>query len=355
MKTIKIKFCDFWKHWNQQDNFIVNILKKRYNIEFSDNPDYVFFSNFNEDFEHMDYNNCVKIFYTQENLVPDFNYADYGIGFDDIIYGDRYIRYPIYLIPERYGRFWNLMKRKHLFENSEEVLDRGFCSFVVSNGNADEIRNNAFEALNKYKEIHSGGRYKNNIGLPDGVLDKLEFASKYKFSLCFENTSHPGYSTEKIIEAFAAKTIPIYWGDPNITDIFNPKSFIDVTSCKTIEEIVQKVKEVDSDDGLYLKMLGTKALNEQSELYYEEAQQKLEKFLYNIFEQEPQDALRRNLFFWGAEYHKRYFSMRKVYLLWKYSIVNRVGVVLRSIKTTIKKICGKMSNSVLGKNVNKKN
>jgi len=34
--------------------------------------------------------------------------------------------------------------------------------------------------------------------------------------------------TEKIVEAFAANCIPIYWGDPSISKVFNSKAFINV-------------------------------------------------------------------------------------------------------------------------------
>ena len=88
MKIVKIKFVDFWEHWNQEDNFIVNTLKKFFKVEFSENPDYVFYSNFSKRLDHMKYKNAVKIFYTQENLCPDFNFADYGIGFEELTYGD---------------------------------------------------------------------------------------------------------------------------------------------------------------------------------------------------------------------------------------------------------------------------
>ena len=46
----------------------------------------------------MKYKNAVKIFYTQENLCPDFNFADYGIGFEELTYGDRYLQFPIRFI-----------------------------------------------------------------------------------------------------------------------------------------------------------------------------------------------------------------------------------------------------------------
>ena len=314
MKTIKIKFCDFWKHWDENDNFIVNVLKQRYNVEISEQPDYIFFSNFNEEFKHMEYNNCVKIFYTQENIVPDFNYADYGIGYDYIEFGDRYIRYPIYFVKERYGTYWKLMVKKHFLEEEKKYIDRDFCSFVVSNGNADTIRTEAFEKLCNYKKVYSGGKYRNNIGQPEGVKNKLEFTQRHKFSLCFENTTHPGYSTEKLIEAFAAQTIPIYWGDPTITRVFNPNAFINATECSSVEELVKKVKQVDTNDDLYLSMLKTPALNEEATDIWDKTQNSFNEFLFHIFEQDKMLAIRRNMLFWGDEYHQRYYKMRNEYM-----------------------------------------
>ena len=93
MKKIKIKFSGMTGSFDQNNNFITNILKKHYEIEFSDEPDYLIYS-----VNSMDYlkYNCVRIYYTPENLTPDFNICDYAIGFDYLDFGDRYIRYPIY-------------------------------------------------------------------------------------------------------------------------------------------------------------------------------------------------------------------------------------------------------------------
>lgn len=153
-KRIKIKFVDFWGHWNENDNFIVNCLKKYYDVEISNKPDYVFFSTFNGLFEHMEFADCVKIFYTQENLCPDFNYADYAMGYEMMSYGDRYLWYPNFLVEERYKNSWDLMKVKHV--NNEGLVNRKFCSFVVSNGMADSIRNDMFIKLSLYKKVDSG-------------------------------------------------------------------------------------------------------------------------------------------------------------------------------------------------------
>ena len=254
MKIVKIKFVDFWEHWNQEDNFIVNTLKKFFKVEFSETPDYVFYSNFSKRLDHMKYKNAVKIFYTQENLCPDFNFADYGIGFEELTYGDRYLQFPICYIDERYGNAWRMMKTKHMDVqgNAEKYINREFCGMVVSNKDADPIRDEFFEKLLQYQFVSSGGKYRNNIGQPNGVPDKLEFMRKYRFSFCFENSSHPGYYTEKLIEGFAAKTVPIYWGNPHIEEIFNPNAFINLSDCESIDEMIEKVKAVDLDNEKYM-------------------------------------------------------------------------------------------------------
>ena len=38
------------------------------------------------------------------------------------------------------------------------------------------------------------------------------------FHICVENTKQHNWFTEKISDAFNTKTIPIYWGCPNISD-----------------------------------------------------------------------------------------------------------------------------------------
>ena len=43
-KTIKINFKYFGAVFNPEDNFFTNTLKKLYNVEISENPDYLFYS-----------------------------------------------------------------------------------------------------------------------------------------------------------------------------------------------------------------------------------------------------------------------------------------------------------------------
>lgn len=46
------------------------------------------------------------------------------------------------------------------------------------------------------------------------------------FHIVVENSQHKNYFTEKIIDCFISKTIPIYWGCPNIGEYFNTDGMI---------------------------------------------------------------------------------------------------------------------------------
>ena len=187
------------------------ILEQHFTLIFdSVNPEYVFYSAYGE--EHLAYD-CIRIFITGENITPNFTICDYAIGFDHLHFLDRYLRYPLYLFYEQDVKRAS-QKHKDIDEKLLASKSR-FCNFVVSNGNADPYREQVFYALNAYKRVDSGGRYLNNIG--GSVADKFAFQSECRFSLCFENSSTPGYLTEKLIQAAAAQTIPIYWGDPLAT------------------------------------------------------------------------------------------------------------------------------------------
>ena len=161
-----------------------------------------------------------------------------------------------------------------------------FCSFVCSNSSADPFREAVFHALSGYKTIDSGGRFLNNVGGP--VEDKVAFEQQYKFSLAMENTSHPGYTTEKLVQAFAAGGVPIYWGDPRISEMFRPETFIDMTDCKTPEEAVQKIADADRNPDQYLSYFSESPIREEYRL--ENFWPRYEASICHIFDQEIEEA-----------------------------------------------------------------
>ena len=105
--------------------------------------------------------------------------------------------------------------------------------------NSAEERSRIFDILSAYKPVNSGGLWHNNVG--GRVSDKLSFQSKHKFVIAFENCSYPGYLTEKFAEAAASNAVPIYWGDPQIASLFNPKAFVNCHDFPSLEAVGKRV------------------------------------------------------------------------------------------------------------------
>jgi len=56
--------------------------------------------------------------------------------------------------------------------------------------------------------------------------DKQATIAQFRFAFAIENISYPGYHTEKIIDCFAAGVIPLYLGDPKISQAIPSEAFI---------------------------------------------------------------------------------------------------------------------------------
>ena len=236
--------------------------------------------------QHHRSDDSIKILLNGENFVADFNAFDYAVGFDHLTFGDRYLRSPLFA---HYRSFGDLVGRTQQMSD-EQLLNRKFCSFVVSNADfGDPMRKWFFERLSKYKPVASGGRWMNNVGGP--VKDKVDFCRGYKFNIAFENSASPGYTTEKIMEAYAAESVPIYYGNPTVETDFRSESMVRVMGKNDIARAVEEVIRLDNDDAAYLAKCRERSFTESDPIVYEK---RLEEFLVHIFEQPLEKARRRN-------------------------------------------------------------
>ncbi len=320
MKQIKIYFEGFWRGFDYENNFIINILRKHYKVFISKKPDYLFYSVFNDKYLKYD---CVRIFYSGENLSPDFNVCDFAIAYDDIKFGDRYLRFPLWLLYDQYFKKENIEGKtvttlRRIINDSQREK---FCSFVYSNGRADPIREALLDKISEYRQVDSGGRYKNNTG--EAVKDKVAFEAEYKFSIACENVSQKGYTTEKIVEAFVAGTIPIYWGDPDIVKVFNERAFINCGKFQKIEDIVKEIERVDEDEKLYRSMVEQPVLINLH--YIDDKYAELEMYLINIIEQ-PYELARKNApYYWKRIYLKKLMQGTVIF-----GIIDQIKCLLRT-------------------------
>lgn len=327
-KKISIAFLDFWSGFDYCVMNFYNILCERYEVVVEDSidkVDYVFYSCFGTDHWSVP-NTKIKIFYTAENITPDFNACDYSVAFDWLTYGDRFLR-----LSNAYGPAYAWKDTFSHIENREVVPKTEFCSFVVSNSHANELRTKLFCKLSEYKKVDSGGCFMNNVGGP--IADKFEFDSRHKFSICCENAAQPGYTTEKLYQAFAAGTIPIYWGDPKVCDIFNEKAFINIASYKNLEDVIEVVKNIDNDDVLYKEMLSQPVFLNSEQEKYDVQIEKLRVFLYNIFDQDLEQAKRYSR-------HNTHFAyqnkMAEMIRMSKMSTKQLVAIRLKEIAVSLK-------------------
>lgn len=296
----------------------------KYLFEYSETPDYLIHDQLlREDFTKYD---CVRIAYEGERHTPDFNLSDYAISDDILDFGDRYYNMP--QVARRMLRHdFIRLKNIELKEYTKEDLDKKdyFCNFIYSNELANGMRSTLFDLLSQYKKVHSGGKMKNNIGhaIPGGAGDtihgtfteKLKFQAKCKFSLAVENLSYPGYTTEKLLHAFEAETIPIYWGDVYANKIFNKNAYLDVNDFSSLDDLLNRVIELDSNDDMYLSMMNQRKINP---LFTPELLERgMCKFIENIFDQPLAKANRRNHEFY-TKHHENVFSKGL-----KHSIRNR--------------------------------
>lgn len=133
---------------------------------------------------------------------------DFVLTFDEelIAKGENYLYYP-------HGRCW--------INNYVETPKTNFCSIIASSKDFTEGHRLRHKVIAEHRDLIDvfGYGYK-------PVENKEEALSSYKFSVTIENCRQPGYWTEKVVDCFATKTIPILWADDAVCDFFNKDGII---------------------------------------------------------------------------------------------------------------------------------
>ena len=195
---------------------------------------------------------------------------NYNLGLSFIYYG-----FPLY---------------KKLQEPRPIVNKTKFCICIISN-DSDSFRKEFIKKLTEstyHRSIDCYGKlFKNKSS---DIIDKtswynpaiFDIIKEYKFMICMENSQVENYWTEKLVNGYLGNTIPIYWGDPNITDIFNSKSFININTLG-VERGIELIKELDGNDMMYNDMYSEPAIisNKYDKYYHEEY---YKNYMTNIFQ-----------------------------------------------------------------------
>lgn len=196
---------------------------------------------------------CPRIFYTGENRPPDFMECDFAFSF--LPDGERNSYLPLFLLAPALAAL--RAPRDAVALAAEKSR---FCNFIYANAGC-RVRNEFFRLLNERRPVDAlGPLFNNTPGLNDRRCadwdkTKLPVMRRYKFSIAFENEGCPGYVTEKIVDAFAAGTVPIYWGCPRVAREFNAAAFIHAREFGSLRELAEYVIRVDEDEALYASFL----------------------------------------------------------------------------------------------------
>jgi hypothetical protein len=236
--------------------FYREVLSERYDLTFDkENPDFLFFGDENFGTENLKYSRdkCIKIFHTGENRRPENYDCHYALSFDHNNSSWHYRLTGWSMTPFFYNKhpFFHIANAHNVRHEKTK-----FCVFIHRNPNC-QVRNAVFSEVSKYKKVDSAGTLFNNTGFIVGPEydEKLDFIKNYKFVFAFENSSYPGYLTEKIMDAFYVNSVPLYWGSPTVDLDFNENSFINAGKFRTIQDLVNYIIEVDNNDELYEKII----------------------------------------------------------------------------------------------------
>lgn len=312
LPLIKVAYIGFWDKFDPDTFFVTEILKKHFTIQICDDPDFVICSCIGDFYSYLQYD-CPRIMMIGENYIPDFNTIDYAITPYPIQLFDRCFHFPQGLSSHSIDKYLCQRSRGEVFFKETDLNEKTiFANFCASHESDTGARGSFFKQLCKYKKVDSIGSYLNNTGYyANNYSQKHDYQKKCKFSLCFEATCHGGFNTEKIVHAFYNNTIPVYYGDPNIGDVFNKKAFIDVSDYPSFEAAIERIIELDQDDEAYLQMLNEPIFDDPN--YTEKMWMELEDFLIHIFQQDPNLAYRRSRAYYAHYYESFLNKCRKIY------------------------------------------
>lgn len=343
MKTIKIGFasnCNI-------DRYVTELLKKKFNVEVSNNNcDYficneLIYSDANAFNELLNLKpEVIRIIFCGEALYPDLNLFDYAVGWDEFDHEERTIKFPSFAL--RIGSIYDSISEIDLSKKNKNPLEilkekTKFCNFIYSNPLAHPTRDNLFYKLSEYKKVDSLGKHLKNIEIEDTRNDNnwgkisIDLKRPYKFSIAAENVVFKGCTTEKILTSMLANTIPIYFGNPDIKEEFNPKSFINVSDFNNLDEVVERIKEIDQNDELYCEIMSEPYRTpEQIEKKDKELSNFYNKFYY-IFEQNFKEAHRRPQGCWPDYYYLNIFKRALSQYIYIYQKRKRISFYAEKI------------------------
>lgn len=253
---LTVSFHDFWPEFDPRASLFMTLLSARFAVTVvEDDADLAIVSVFGN--RHESIKARKTLWFTGENRRPPLDRFDMCVSFDRLDH-PRHFRLPLYV-----AHAWDHRREgatRHFCQpvlppnppTRDEFDARKFCAFLYKNPNGTR-RNAFFEKLHMKRPVDGLGWHLNNTGIvvKMGWLPKIKVFQRYRFAFAFENEGHPGYLTEKILDAFQAGAVPLYWGDPDMKRDVAAGSFIDVDGFGDDDAAVAHILSVDDDYDAY--------------------------------------------------------------------------------------------------------
>jgi len=264
---MRIKFENFWGGFPPHDNIVTVALKLRHHAEIvNENPDIIVHQGPRP---HKD-NNAVTIswFIESMNRIGEPNYDNCDYSFNSCNLDDeRNYRIPFWATQINWNNAptYDIKRGPTYYISPEKLYNREItrrermCCSVASGTLGKRIE--FYPKISNRLDVTHGGDFLRNTaemvkrpGNSD-YLEKIDFISKFKSNLCFENDPRDGYVCEKILHAFYAGCLPIYWGPKDVGEDFNKSAFIDISDFNSDEEAIDYIQDVLMDDSRLLTYL----------------------------------------------------------------------------------------------------
>jgi hypothetical protein len=200
-----------------------------------------------------------RLFYTAENVRPDFATCDFAMSFCRDLVDARHLRVPNFVGTQRaFGYGSDALLHPPADPAALRRAKTRFCAYVQ--GNRVGLREEFVRRLARYRRVDCVGPSLNNTGFVADRRQKYALYRESKFAVTFENEAAAGYTSEKLPDALLEHCVPIYWGDPTVRLDFDPGCFVHARDFASLDALVERVAELDRDDAAYERVLGARRL-----------------------------------------------------------------------------------------------
>ena len=161
-------------------------------------------------------------------LTHDAKYISYGKPFRRLEYSSNWVaRDPAWPLSTEKTQMTSFMGNVTRNTNSGYRFRKEVCDFLVEQATVSSF----------------------GLGI-NPVEYKTEALIPFRYSVVMENVKQDYYFSEKIIDCFLTKTLPIYWGCPSIGEIFEAGGIIHFDTLDELRDIIASISVEDYENRL---------------------------------------------------------------------------------------------------------